>query len=225
MMGCLATFLLGSGVYGAEKKDSKTPTSAKEAVQEKQAEQKAADKTQTGNTDNTTEKKEKKMADQKLIATLETSMGTMKLSLFYKQTPKTVSNFVTLAKKGFYDGLVFHRVIKDFMIQGGDPQGNGTGGPGYKFDDEFVATLKHSKKGILSMANSGPNTNGSQFFITLRATSHLDGRHTVFGELVEGEDVLDKIGATKTHHADKPITPVTMKKVTIEGDFTPVDFK
>ena len=236
MMGCLATFfLLGSSVYGAENKGSKPATSAqetaKEAVKTKQTEQKTAEESKTGKTD-TTKKKEKQVnevkkatADQKLIATLETSMGTMKLSLFHKQTPKTVSNFVTLAKKGFYDGLVFHRVIKGFMIQGGDPQGNGMGGPGYKFADEFVATLKHSKKGILSMANSGPNTNGSQFFITLGATSHLDGRHTVFGELVEGADVLDKIGATKTGHNDKPITPVTMKKVTIEGDFTPVDFK
>lgn len=160
-----------------------------------------------------------------LIATIETNLGTMKISLFYKETPITVSNFVTLIKQGFYDGLIFHRVIKNFMIQGGDPKGNGTGGPGYSFQDEFVPSLKHSKKGILSMANAGPNSNGSQFFITLVPTPHLDGAHTVFGELIEGEDVLDKIGTTPTASMDRPVTPVVMKKVTVTGDFKPVDFK
>lgn len=160
-----------------------------------------------------------------LIATIETNLGTMKISLFYKETPITVSNFVTLINQGFYDGLIFHRVIKNFMIQGGDPKGNGTGGPGYSFQDEFVPSLKHSKKGILSMANAGPNSNGSQFFITLVPTPHLDGAHTVFGELIEGEDVLDKIGTTPTASMDRPVTPVVMKKVTVTGNFKPVDFK
>ena len=168
----------------------------------------------------TTSSKEKDL----VIATIETNYGTMKLSLF-KQTPNTISNFITLANKGFYNNLKFHRVIKGFMIQGGDPDGRGTGGPGYKFADEFHKDLKHDKKGILSMANSGPNTNGSQFFITLVPTPHLDGRHTVFGELIEGEDVLDKIGATQTNQMDAPVKDVVMKKVTISGDFKPVDFK
>lgn len=162
--------------------------------------------------------------EKTLIATIETNLGTMKLSLFYQQTPITVSNFMTLAQKGYYNGVIFHRVISGFMIQGGDPQGTGMGGPGYTFQDEFVSELKHHKKGILSMANAGPSTNGSQFFITLAPTPHLDGKHTVFGELIEGEDVLDRIGTTATK-MDRPIKEVVMKKVTVTGDFKPVKFK
>lgn len=146
---------------------------------------------------------------------LETSMGKMKIKLFDDKAPKTVENFKSLVEKGFYDGTIFHRVIKDFMIQGGDPTGTGTGGPGYKIDDEFGAGLKHSKKGILSMANAGPNTGGSQFFITLVPTPWLDGKHAIFGELVEGQDVLDKIGSTPTGPGDKPKAEVKIIKARI----------
>ena len=127
------------------------------------------------------------------VATIETNKGTIKLELFGDKVPKTVENFETLAGKGFYDGLKFHRVIPDFMIQTGCPQGTGTGGPGYKFKDEFHKDLKHSGPGILSMANAGPNTNGSQFFITHVATPWLDGKHSVFGKVLEGLDVVNKI--------------------------------
>jgi len=127
------------------------------------------------------------------VATIETSRGTIKLKLHADKAPKTVKNFEDLAGKGFYNGLKFHRVIPDFMVQTGCPQGTGTGGPGYKFADEFHKDLRHSGPGILSMANSGPNTNGSQFFITHVATPWLDGKHSVFGEVVEGQDVVNAI--------------------------------
>ncbi|QDS88865.1 putative peptidyl-prolyl cis-trans isomerase [Rosistilla ulvae] len=126
-------------------------------------------------------------------ATFETTKGTIRIELFPEQTPKTVENFETLVGKGFYDGLSFHRVIPDFMIQGGCPQGTGTGGPGYNFEDEFVPELRHDGPGVLSMANAGPNTNGSQFFITHVACPHLDGKHSVFGKVIEGQDVVDSI--------------------------------
>src|SRR5215203_4042473 len=126
-------------------------------------------------------------------ATIETSRGTIKAKLHDDLTPKTVENFEKLAKQGFYNGLKFHRVIPDFMIQTGCPQGTGTGGPGYKFADEFHPTLKHSGPGVLSMANAGPNTNGSQFFITHVATPHLNGKHSVFGQVTKGQDVVNKI--------------------------------
>jgi peptidyl-prolyl cis-trans isomerase B (cyclophilin B) len=127
------------------------------------------------------------------VATIETPRGTIRLELFEDKTPKTVANFEKLANQGFYNGLKFHRVIPDFMIQGGCPRGDGTGGPGYKFADEFHRDLKHSGPGILSMANAGPNTNGSQFFITHVATPHLDGKHTVFGRVLAGQDIVDSI--------------------------------
>lgn len=127
------------------------------------------------------------------IATIETPRGVVKIQLFDDKTPRTVENFVTLANKGFYNGLKFHRVIADFMIQGGCPKGTGTGGPGYTFADEFHPTLKHNSAGILSMANAGPNTNGSQFFITHGPTPHLDGKHSVFGKVIEGQDVVDAV--------------------------------
>jgi len=149
------------------------------------------------------------------FAVIETSMGTMKIELYEQRAPITTKNFVDLIEKGFYDGLVFHRVIKDFMVQGGDPKGDGTGGPGYNIDDEFHAELKHDAKGVLSMANAGPNTGGSQFFITLAPTPWLDNHHSVFGAVVEGMDVLDAIGAVKTGDNDRPVEPVTMTKVTI----------
>lgn len=127
------------------------------------------------------------------IAIIETPRGTIKLELFADKTPKTVANFEKLAKEGFYDGLKFHRVITDFMIQGGCPLGNGCGGPGYTFEDEFVPELRHDGPGTLSMANAGPNTNGSQFFITHVACPWLDGKHTVFGKVLEGQDVVNAI--------------------------------
>lgn len=126
-------------------------------------------------------------------AVVETNKGRMVLDLFQDEAPRTVNNFVFLARNHFYDGVVFHRVLDGFMAQTGDPTGSGRGGPGYKFPDEFDDELHHDYEGILSMANAGPNTNGSQFFITFTATPHLDGRHAVFGEVVEGLDVLDKL--------------------------------
>ena len=158
-------------------------------------------------------------------AQFTTSMGNFTVLLFEQDAPKTVANFVGLAegtkewtdpktgqkvKRSYYDNLIFHRIIDGFMIQGGDPLGVGTGGPGYKFEDEFSPKLRHSKEGILSMANSGPNTNGGQFFITLGPTPHLDNKHSVFGEVVEGMDVVRKIGKVKVGMNDKPVTPVTM---------------
>ena len=150
------------------------------------------------------------------IAVFETSEGTFEIELYADKAPKTVENFVTLAKKGFYDGLIFHRVIDGFMIQGGDPLGTGTGGPGYTIDDEFHPDLKHSSAGILSMANAGPNTGGSQFFITLEKTPWLDGHHAVFGKVVKGMEVVRAIGKVETDFSDRPLKKVVMKKVTIQ---------
>jgi peptidyl-prolyl cis-trans isomerase B (cyclophilin B) len=127
------------------------------------------------------------------VATIDTNRGTIKLKLHADKAPKTVENFEKLAKQGFYNGLKFHRVISDFMIQTGCPEGTGRGGPGYKFADEFHKDLKHSGPGVLSMANAGPNTNGSQFFITHVATPHLDGKHSVFGQVIEGQNVVNAI--------------------------------
>lgn len=127
------------------------------------------------------------------VATFETNKGTIRIQLHDDKTPKTVANFEKLVADGYYDGLKFHRVIPDFMVQGGCPDGTGMGGPGYSFEDEFHADLKHDGPGVLSMANSGPNTNGSQFFITHVATPWLDGKHSVFGKVVEGQDIVDTI--------------------------------
>ncbi len=130
---------------------------------------------------------------KKYCATLNTSRGNIVIELFADRVPRTVNNFVFLARDGFYDGVTFHRVIPDFMVQGGDPTGTGTGGPGYRFEDEFHSELRHDGPGVLSMAHAGPNTTGSQFFITLAPTPHLDDRHSVFGKVVSGLDVLQKI--------------------------------
>ena len=146
---------------------------------------------------------------------IETTMGEIDADLYAKEAPKTVENFVTLAKKGFYDGIIFHRVIPDFMIQTGDPTGTGMGGPGYKFNDEFSPGLKHDKPGVLSMANSGPNTNGSQFFITEVPTPHLNNRHSVFGQVTQGMDVVNKIAAASRDSNDRPRTDIKMIKVTV----------
>ncbi len=170
-----------------------------------------------------------------LYATLKTSMGDIVVHLFDDKAPKTVANFVGLAtgtkewtdpksgekvKRPLYNGTIFHRVIPGFMIQGGDPLGNGTGGPGYRFADEFHPDLRHNKAGILSMANAGPNTNGSQFFITYQATPHLDGRHSVFGEVVKGQEVVVAIANVPRDFRDRPIKDVVLKEVVISrGSF------
>jgi len=167
-----------------------------------------------------------------LYAHFTTTEGDFTIQLFEEQAPKTVANFTGLAdgskewtdprsgkkmKAPLYNGTIFHRVIDGFMIQGGDPLGQGTGGPGYKFEDEFHPKLRHTKAGILSMANAGPNTNGSQFFITLAETSWLDNKHSVFGEVVSGMDIVKKIGATRTSKpGDRPVKPITIQSVTIE---------
>lgn len=148
-------------------------------------------------------------------AVIETNLGTMELELFEKRAPITTKNFIDLAEKNYYDGIIFHRIIEGFMIQGGDPDGTGFGGPGYAIDDEFHPELKHDGAGYMSMANSGPNSGGSQFFITLEATNNLDGKHAVFGKVVKGEDVLMKIGSVGTDARDRPLEDVVMKKVTI----------
>jgi peptidyl-prolyl cis-trans isomerase A (cyclophilin A) len=166
-----------------------------------------------------------------LYAKFETTLGNFTVELFEDKVPNTVKVFAGLADgtrewthpgtkekhtKPYYDGIVFHRVIEGFMIQGGDPLGKGYGGPGFQFEDEFHPDLRHDKAGILSMANAGPNTNGSQFFITLGPTPHLDRRHSVFGQVVDGLDVIKNIGRTPTDGQDRPKTPVVMEKVTIE---------
>jgi peptidyl-prolyl cis-trans isomerase A (cyclophilin A) len=165
-----------------------------------------------------------------VYATLKTSMGDIVIQLFDDKAPKTVANFVGLAsgtkewldpktgekvKRPLYNGTIFHRVIPGFMIQGGDPLGNGRGGPGYTFEDEFHPDLRHSKAGILSMANAGPNTNGSQFFITHQATPNLDGRHSVFGEVVKGQEVVVAIGNVSRDPRDRPIKDVVLKEIII----------
>jgi peptidyl-prolyl cis-trans isomerase A (cyclophilin A) len=156
-----------------------------------------------------------------VFASFDTTEGKFKARLFADKAPKTVENFVGLAEgtktgKPFYDNLTFHRVIPDFMIQGGCPEGSGRGGPGYKFADEFHPELKHTKPGILSMANAGPNSNGSQFFINVAATTWLDNRHSVFGEVIEGYDVVEKISKLPRDSQDRPKTPVQVRSVKIE---------
>ena len=156
-----------------------------------------------------------------IYAVFDTSEGQFKARLFADKTPRTVDNFVSLADgtktgKPFFDGTVFHRVIPDFMIQGGDPEGTGRGGPGYNFADEFHASLKHNKPGLLSMANRGPNTNGSQFFVTVAPTPWLDNKHTIFGEVVEGYDVVKRISEVPRNSQDRPNNEVKVRSVKIE---------
>ncbi len=167
-------------------------------------------------------------------ATIKTTEGTIVCRLFEKEAPKTVANFIELAEgkrewthpvsrekssNKLYDGTIFHRVIPDFMIQGGDPAGNGMGGPGYKFEDETKGSPhRFDKKGKLAMANAGPNTNGSQFFITVAGTEWLTGKHTIFGEVVEGQDIVDKISKVSRDRQDKPVKPVVVESVTVEKE-------
>ena len=169
----------------------------------------------------------------RVLAHFDTTMGKFTVELFEDKTPKTVANFTGLAEgtkewkhpktgekstKPYYDGIVFHRVINGFMIQGGDPLGQGFGGPGYNFEDEFHPDLRHDRAGILSMANAGPNTNGSQFFITLAPTPHLDRRHSVFGAVTDGLDVIKAIGNLPVDKNDRPTVPVVINKLTIERE-------
>lgn len=149
-------------------------------------------------------------------ATFETSMGQFKIELYNDFAPKTVKNFTDLVGKKYYDGLVFHRVIDNFMIQGGCPRGDGTGGPGYVIPDEFGKGLKHDVKGYLSMANAGPNTGGSQFFITLVPCPWLDGKHAIFGHVVSGMDIVEKIGKVPTDSQDRPLKKVVITKITVK---------
>lgn len=159
------------------------------------------------------------MNDSTTVAVIKTNMGTIEIELYDKQTPKTVENFVGLANKKYYDGVIFHRVIDGFMIQGGDPTGTGRGGEsfwGKKFNDEIVKELIFDSEGILAMANAGPNTNGSQFFITLAPTKWLNGNHTIFGRVINGMDVVRAIGKVAKNAQDRPLKDVVMESVTIE---------
>ena len=149
-------------------------------------------------------------------ATIQTSLGTIVIELYKDEAPKTVENFVKLAKQGFYNGIIVHRVIPGFMVQTGDPTGTGTGGPGYTFEDEFSPHVRHDSPGVVSMANSGPNTNGSQFFITLAPTSWLDGKHTIFGHVIEGQAIVERIAVVERDARDRPRKDIVMKHVTIE---------
>src|SRR5574338_69518 len=159
------------------------------------------------------------MSDSTTVAIIKTNMGTIEIELFTIETPKTVENFVGLANKGYYNGVIFHRVIDGFMIQGGDPTGTGRGGEsiwGKKFNDEIVPELVFDKEGLLAMANAGPNTNGSQFFITLAPTKWLNGNHTIFGKVIAGMDVVKAIGKVEKNAQDRPVKNVVMESVTIE---------
>ena len=161
------------------------------------------------------EEGESKVANR--IAVFDTNMGEIEIELFEDKTPITTKNFIDLAQEGFYDGVIFHRIIDGFMIQGGDPTGTGMGGPGYTIEDEFTPELTHESEGILSMANTGrPHTGGSQFFITLAATPWLDGHHTVFGKVVKGIEVVREIGHVKTGPQDRPVHDVVINKITIK---------
>ena len=187
---------------------------------------------ETGNeTDDETDSGDDSSSDGPLTATLQTNYGDTEVELYDERAPRTVENFVGLATgdrswidpeteteiegEPLYEDVLFHRVIEGFMIQGGDPTGTGRGGPGYTFDDEFHDELRHDDAGILSMANSGPDTNGSQFFITLDAQPHLDGQHAVFGEVIDGMETVERIGAVETDEDDRPVEPVVLESVTV----------
>jgi len=151
------------------------------------------------------------------IARFRTNLGEFRIELFEDKAPITTKNFIDLAQKQYYDGVIFHRVIDKFMIQGGDPTGTGRGGPGYTIKDEFHKELKHTAEGILSMANAGPDTGGSQFFVTLAATPWLDGKHAVFGQVVSGMDIVRRIGKSQVDARDRPVETVTIEQLTIEA--------
>ncbi|MBS1515203.1 MAG: peptidylprolyl isomerase [Bacteroidetes bacterium] len=206
---------------GCEKKEESTTTTTPQTtpntttpVPTKVDTVKTDVKDTTKKSDDKTTGKDDKKSDKNIVK-METNMGTIKIKLYTDKAPITTQNFIDLVNKKFYDGIVFHRVIDGFMIQGGDPTGTGTGGSKTTIKDEFGEGLKHSKAGILSMANRGPNTGTSQFFITLAPQPHLDGKHSVFGEVIDGMDVVKKIGKVKTGAGDKPVEEVKMTKVTM----------
>lgn len=229
----VCAFLLAAFSFRADAQTKETKTDNKATIETSTPKAETAKKDEAKATKGKKDKKEAKDTKKgtPMFAMFETSKGNFKVKFLADKAPKTVETFAGLAegskewtdpktgskvKKPFYDGLVFHRVIKDFMIQGGCPLGNGTGGPGFRFEDEFLpGQQKHSKPGILSMANAGPNTNGSQFFVTTVATPWLDGRHTVFGEVVEGMDVVHAIENSRTSAGDRPAEPITIKHVEI----------
>ncbi|RKH66842.1 peptidylprolyl isomerase [Corallococcus aberystwythensis] len=214
-------------------KDKEQPPAAKAPAAQQPSNSQAATRTVSLQTDAASAKgfQKKALEGQDLWATMETNQGTIVLKLFSKDAPKTVANFVGLASgeqpwinpqsggreegKPLYDGVIFHRVIPDFMIQGGDPTGTGRGDPGYRFEDEFKSNRDFDKKGLLAMANAGPGTNGSQFFITTSTPQFLKGRHTIFGEVVKGYDVVEKIANTPRNRQDRPDTNMVIQHITI----------
>lgn len=208
----VSVFALGCGKEDVKNEVKKTDSVKTQTTQTQNEVKKDSIKTETK--DSETKKDDKKLDYVKF----ETSMGTFKAKLFSKEAPITTENFRSLVEKGFYNGIIFHRIIDGFMIQGGDPTGTGRGGSGTTIKDEFGPGLKHSKKGILSMANAGPNTGTSQFFITLAPTPHLDGKHAIFGEIVEGMSIVEKIGKVKTGSMDRPVEDVKMIKVTMVAE-------
>ena len=201
--------LAGVILMGCGNNEQKTDIETKTKKDENKTET-----TQTQERKDTLKEKDEKKYDSDLVL-METTMGDIKIKLFLEKAPITAGNFIELIEQGYFDGIIFHRVIDDFMIQGGDPTGTGTGGSPNTIPDEFGEGLKHDKKGVLSMANRGPNTGSSQFFITLVPTPHLDGKHAIFGEVIEGMDVVEKIGKVKTDARDKPLEDVVMEKVTM----------
>ncbi len=208
----VSVFAFGCGKEDVKNEVKKTDSVKTQTTQTQNEVKKDSLKTETK--DSETKKDDKKLDYVKF----ETSMGTFKAKLFSKEAPITTENFRGLVEKGFYNGIIFHRIIDGFMIQGGDPTGTGRGGSGTTIKDEFGPGLKHSKKGILSMANAGPNTGTSQFFITLAPTPHLDGKHAIFGEIVEGMSIVEKIGKVKTGSMDRPVEDVKMIKVTMVAE-------
>ncbi|MGV8019342.1 MAG: peptidylprolyl isomerase [Ignavibacteria bacterium] len=208
----VSVFAFGCGKEDVKNEVKKTDSVKTQTTQTQNEVKKDSLKTETK--DSETKKDDKKLDYVKF----ETSMGTFKAKLFSKEAPITTENFRSLVEKGFYNGIIFHRIIDGFMIQGGDPTGTGRGGSGTTIKDEFGPGLKHSKKGILSMANAGPNTGQSQFFITLAPTPHLDGKHAIFGEIVEGMSIVEKIGKVKTGSMDRPVEDVKMIKVTMVAE-------
>lgn len=219
----LTVFVLMFSValFGCSDDKNKTETTETQ-TQEEMTEKTNGEKTSaTETTEEKTESAgdtEKKGDSDGNIVIMETSLGKIKIKLYTEEAPITTGNFKDLINAGFYDGIIFHRVIDGFMIQGGDPTGTGRGGSDNVIKDEFHPALKHNKPGILSMANKGPNTGTSQFFITLAPQPHLDNKHAIFGEVIEGMDVVQKIGKVTTGPGDKPVEDVVMTKVTVESN-------
>ena len=215
----LIFFIAAVLLFGCGKDDQKTDTETKkDDTQNELTSESKEDLGKTQEKEDTLDKSVDKKSKSDMVL-MKTNMGDIKIKLYMDKAPITAGNFRDLVEQGFYDEIIFHRVIDGFMIQGGDPTGTGTGGSGKTIPDEFGEGLKHNRKGILSMANSGPNTGTSQFFITLVPTPHLDGKHAIFGEVVGGMDVVEKIGKVEKDARDKPVKDVVMTKVTmIEED-------